>query len=158
MGFSATLTRFTDLYAVFTSCFCHSLSIRLFPFSTSPSFLPTFLKIKCLPCPRPAVQVRWMLCQTPYVCSCVLSSPPPPQLSPFTFGRHILPPAYVLILYWQHREFRCLVNSYITAHSEEFRFYTLAWESSVKDVPRCKNFFGSSYGCSGTTWIKLIAY
>lgn len=116
-------------------------SLPLFHFS----FLPTFLKNKHLPCPRPAVQVRWVFCRTPSVCSCVLSSPPPPpQLSPFTFAHQVLPPANVLVLYWLHGEFRYVVSSHITAHSVAFWFHMLAWKSSVKGISRCKNFFGSS--------------
>lgn len=85
-------------------CFFHQLFLPQPQYMSLPffhlSFLPMFLKIKYLPCPRPAVQVRWMFCQTPSVCSCVLSCPPPPpQLSPFTFAHQVLPPANVLILY-----------------------------------------------------------
>lgn len=144
-------------------CFFHQLFLPQPQYTSLPffhlSFLATFLKIKYLPCPRPAVQVRWMFCRTPSVYSCVLSCPPPPpQLSPFTFAHQVPPPANVLILYWLHREFRYLVSSHITAHSVAFWFHMLAWKPSVKGISCWKNFFGSSLGCSGTTWIKLIGY
>lgn len=84
-----------------------SFSICLFPIPTPPS---QHSKIKYFPCPRPADDVKWMFCQMPYVCCCVLSCPPPPQLSSLTFGHQVLPPAIVLITYWQRWDLRRLVN------------------------------------------------
>lgn len=131
------LMLFSPIVFISASAYVSSPSPHLSPSARIP-------KIKYFPCPRPVDDVKWMFCQMPYVCCCVLSCPPPPpQLSSLTFGHQVLPPAIVLITYWQCWELRRLVNRDKLQSTGrtlglgiwELGFQMPASESSVTDTP-----------------------